>query len=119
MKSGKEKELINQSSVITHLVGANNYSWINLQKGKPQLFPKPLLYYEKQLPSFIRAHKTVLINPAYIKRLIPPPRPKMAASLELATGDLFPISRRRWPKVARAFATYQATRLIKVSPAAS
>jgi CheY-like chemotaxis protein len=65
---------------------------------------KPISYLECELPGFIRAHKTVLINPAYVKSLHQPPRQKMAGEIQLESGMTFPVSRRRWNQVVDALA---------------
>lgn len=84
---------------IAYFVGANNYCWIYFRNGDKKLLAKPISYMESQLPDFIRVHKTVLINPAYIKSLDHPLRTKMAGKICLDSGEIFPVSRRRWPQV--------------------
>ncbi|AUD02611.1 LytTR family transcriptional regulator DNA-binding domain-containing protein [Spirosoma pollinicola] len=90
--------------LITHLSGANNYSWLHFRNGEKKLLAKPISYLECELPGFIRAHKTVLINPDYVKSLHQPPRQKMAGEIQLENGITFPVSRRRWNQVVDALA---------------
>ncbi|GAB4030858.1 response regulator transcription factor [Spirosoma gilvum] len=87
---------------IIYLSGANNYSWICFQDGEKKLLAKPISYLEGKLPDFIRVHKTALINPAYIKHLYEPPHRKMSGKVHLDSGDVFPVSRRRWQQVVEA-----------------
>ena len=96
------KSALQYPELITHLLGANNYCWINFRNGEKKLLAKPLSYLEGVLPGFIRAHKTVLVNPAYVTSLREPPRQKMAGELQLDSGATFPVSRRRWNQVAEA-----------------
>ncbi|MBN8822969.1 MULTISPECIES: LytTR family transcriptional regulator DNA-binding domain-containing protein [unclassified Spirosoma] len=87
---------------IVYLAGANNYSWICFQDGEKKLLAKPISYLEDQLPDFIRVHKTALINPAYVQNLQEPPHRKMSGKVQLTSGDMFPVSRRRWQQVVDA-----------------
>ena len=88
---------------IAYLAGANNYCWIHFRDGEKKLLAKPISYLENKLPDFIRVHKTVLLNPAYVKSLDHPPRNKMAGKVHLDSGEVFPVSRRRWPQVIKSF----------------
>ncbi|SFC88095.1 response regulator transcription factor [Spirosoma endophyticum] len=88
---------------IAYFAGANNYCWIHFRDGEKKLLAKPISYLESQLPDFIRVHKTVLLNPAYVKSLDHPPRNKMAGKVHLDSGEVFPVSRRRWPQVIKSF----------------
>ena len=98
------KPALQYPELITHLSGANNYSWLHFRNGEKKLLAKPISYLECELPGFIRAHKTVLINPAYVKSLHQPPRQKMAGEIQLESGVTFPVSRRRWNQVVDALA---------------
>ncbi|GAB2557186.1 LytTR family transcriptional regulator DNA-binding domain-containing protein [Spirosoma aerophilum] len=98
------KPALQYPELITHLLGANNYSWLHFRNGEKKLLAKPISYLECELPGFIRAHKTVLINPAYVKSLHQPPRQKMAGEIQLESGVTFPVSRRRWNQVVDALA---------------
>ena len=84
---------------IAYFAGANNYCWIYFRNGEKKLLSKPISYLESKLPDFVRVHKTILLNPAYVKRLDQPPNNKMAGKVQLDSGEVFPISRRRWPQV--------------------
>ncbi|WP_020596584.1 response regulator transcription factor [Spirosoma panaciterrae] len=87
---------------IIYLSGANNYSWICFQDGEKKLLAKPISYLEELLPDFIRVHKTALINPTYVQSLHEPPHRKMSGKVQLNSGDVFPVSRRRWQQVVDA-----------------
>ncbi|GAB4054317.1 LytTR family transcriptional regulator DNA-binding domain-containing protein [Spirosoma litoris] len=88
---------------IAYFAGANNYCWVHFRDGDKKLLAKPISYLGTLLPNFIRVHKTVLLNPAYVKSLDYPPRNKMAGKVHLDSGEVFPVSRRRWPKVMKFF----------------
>ncbi|GAB4024810.1 response regulator transcription factor [Spirosoma koreense] len=92
---------------INYFSGANNYCWIYFRDGEKKLLAKPISYLERQLPGFIRVHKTVLVNPAYIKNLHEPPRKKMGGQVSLDSGEVFPVSRRRWAQVVELVQHHQ------------
>ncbi|UFH53324.1 response regulator transcription factor [Spirosoma sp. KNUC1025] len=100
------KPALQSPESIVYFLGANNYCWLYFRNGEKKLLAKPISYLEGQLPGFIRVHKTVLINPAYVKSLHQPPRQKMAGEIRLASGEVFPVSRRRWALVAEALQYY-------------
>lgn len=91
--------------LIAYLAGSNNYTWLHFRNGDKQLLAKPISYLEVQpeLTDFIRIHKTMLINPICVVRLLEPPRPKTAGAVELEGGVVLPVSRRRWGEVAALF----------------
>ncbi|SOD92012.1 LytTR family transcriptional regulator DNA-binding domain-containing protein [Spirosoma fluviale] len=96
------KPALEHPNLITHLLGANNYCWIYYRNGDKKLLAKPISYLQDELPGFIRTHKSVLINPIYARTLTAPPRQKMAGEIQLESGLIFPVSRRRWNEVAEA-----------------
>ncbi len=98
------KSAIQYPEFITHLIGANNYCWIYFQSGEKKLIAKPICYLEDLLPQFVRTHKSVLINPTYVRSLHQPARQKMAGEIQLENDLIFPVSRRRWSLVAEALA---------------
>ncbi len=93
------KPALERPELISYFSGANNYSWLHFRNGEKKLLAKPISYLATKLPDFIRAHKTVLINPAYVKSLHQPLRQKMAGEVRLDSGEVFPVSRRRWTQV--------------------
>ena len=94
-------QLLEQPSLLAYFIGADNYAWLQFRSGERRLLAKPLLYFEERLPTFIRIHKTALINPTCIASVNQPPRPKMAGSVRLMDGTELPVSRRRWREVAQ------------------
>ena len=88
--------LLSYPALLAYFSGADNYTWVYFWNGKRQLLAKPLAYFEKQLPDFIRIHKIALVNPAFVADVQPPPRPKMAGAVRLQDGTILPVSRRRW-----------------------
>ncbi len=91
---------IRHPALLTYLIGANNYTWVQFRGGKRVLLSKSLTYFSEQLPDFIRIHKTALINPAFVTDLLPPLRPKMAGAVRMQDGTVLPVGRRRWIDVA-------------------
>lgn len=94
------KPALQHPELIAYFLGANNYSWLYFRTGEKKLLAKSIGYLEKELPQFIRVHKTVLVNPACVKALHQPPRQKMAGEVRLTNGEVFPVSRRRWEQVS-------------------
>ena len=101
-------QLLEHPSLFAYFQGANNYSWLKFQNGERRLLAKPLSYFEERLPTFIRIHKTALINPAFIATLQPPPRPKMAGTVCMQDGTELAVSRRRWSQVVNSLTTAPA-----------
>ena len=94
------KPALERPELISYFSGANNYSWLHYRNGEKKLLAKPISYLANKLPDFIRAHKTVLINPAFVQSLHQPLRQKLAGEIRLDSGEVFPVSRRRWTQVA-------------------
>ncbi|WP_019989955.1 response regulator transcription factor [Rudanella lutea] len=94
-------DLLEHPSLFAYFSGANNYTWLQFRNGDRRLLAKPLTYFEERLPSFIRVHKTVLINPVFIATVLPPPRPKMPGLVRMQDGAELPVSRRRWTEVGQ------------------
>ena len=103
------KLALQRPELITYFLGANNYTWLYFRNGEKKLLAKSIGYLEKELPQFVRIHKTVLVNPAYVKSLRRPPRQKMAGEVELANGEVFPVSRRRWEHIFIELETHLAS----------
>lgn len=101
------KPAIQYPILIAYLEGANNYTWLHFRDGEKQLLAKPISYLELQpeLVDFVRIHKTILVNPICVEQLVEPPRPKMAAAVQLEGGLTLPVSRRRWVRVATLLQT--------------
>ena len=100
-------QLLEQPSLLAYFIGADNYAWLQFRSGERRLLAKPLVYFEERLPTFIRIHKTALINPTCIVSVQQPPRPKMAGAVRLVNGAELPVSRRRWKEVAHLLQTDQ------------
>ena len=96
------KPALQHPEQIAYFMGANNYCWLHFRNGEKKLLAKPISYLESKLPDFIRVHKTVLVNSSYIKSLHQPPRKKMAGEVHMDSGEVFPVSRRRWQQVVEA-----------------
>lgn len=98
-------QLLEQPSLLAYFIGADNYAWLQFRSGERRLLAKPLVYFEERLPTFIRIHKTALINPTCIASVQQPPRSKMAGLVRLTDGTELPVSRRRWKQVAQFLQT--------------
>ena len=94
-------ELLEHPSLLAHFSGANNYTWLHFRNGERRLLSKPLIYFEERLLTFVRVHKTALINPACIASVHPPSRAKMPGTVRMQDGTELPVSRRRWTEVIR------------------
>lgn len=82
--------------LISYLSGANNYSVLHFRNGEQLMISKSLRYLEKQLPDFIRIHKTTLVNPVCVKKIQNQPHPKTSGAVILEDGKVLPVSRRQW-----------------------
>ncbi|MBO0949733.1 response regulator transcription factor [Fibrella forsythiae] len=88
--------------LISYLSGANNYSFVHFRTGEQVLISKSLRFLEKQLPYFIRIHKTLLINPECVKKLQHQPHSKTGGAVVLDDGTILPVSRRQWPVLVQS-----------------
>ncbi|QJW91750.1 LytTR family transcriptional regulator [Spirosoma taeanense] len=88
---------------LVYLQAEANYSWLNWADGQRMLMPRTLKYYTPKLPGewFIRLHRNCIINRYYVDRL---ERADSGGLVYLTTGEVLPISRRRWATVRRQLA---------------
>ncbi|AUD06777.1 LytR/AlgR family response regulator transcription factor [Spirosoma pollinicola] len=91
-------ELLNLSDpiVINSIVcakGYDNYTWLHCTNQSKLLLATTLKKFETQLPSFIRVHKSSLINPTHIVQ-IKTDRPRHLVIL-MSNGMVIPVARRR------------------------
>ncbi|MCK8493923.1 LytTR family transcriptional regulator DNA-binding domain-containing protein [Spirosoma sp. RP8] len=94
------KPALQEPALISHLAGANNYSWLYFRNGEKKMLAKSLSYLHTLLTGFVRVHKTALINPVCVKSLQSPPSRRMPGAVQLENGVELPVSRRRWQQVA-------------------
>ena len=92
-------QLLEHPSLLAYFSGANNYAWLQFRNGERRLLAKPLTFFEERLPTFIRVHKTALVNPACVVDVQHPLRAKMPGTLRMQDGTDLPVSRRRWNDV--------------------
>ena len=102
-------QLLEHPSLLAYFSGANNYTWLQFRNGERRLLAKPLTYFEAQLPTFIRVHKTALVNPSCVTSVQHPARTKMSGFVLMYDGVEFPVSRRRWNDVLRLLQTHSET----------
>lgn len=95
-------DVISQPSLITHLTGASNYTWVHFRNGATLLLSKSLSSFEELLPAFVRVHKTALVNPKFVDQVQSPPRTKAPGAVGIQGGIMLPVSRRRWNEVVDA-----------------
>lgn len=107
---------IDSDTFVTHFEGANNYSLVFMEVlGGPLLSSRSLLYFELQLPHFIRISKSRLINPAYIQAIGRPS--SRALTITLRDGTCLPVARRRSLATLLRMETYwQEANLPEQSP---
>jgi DNA-binding LytR/AlgR family response regulator len=88
---------------LVYLQAVANYSWLNWVDGRRMLMPRTLKYYAPKLPSdwFIRLHRNCVVNRRYVERL---ERTDTGGLVHLSTGEVLPVSRRRWSTVRRQLA---------------
>jgi DNA-binding LytR/AlgR family response regulator len=90
---------------LVYLQAVANYSWLNWVDGRRMLMPRTLKYYSPKLPNewFIRLHRNCVVNRRYVERL---ERTETGGLVHLSTGDVLPVSRRRWSTVRRQLANH-------------
>ncbi|RRA99502.1 LytR/AlgR family response regulator transcription factor [Larkinella rosea] len=76
---------------IVRIQGDGNYSQVYTVNGRVYLIAVTLLKLGQRLPTFLRIHKSHLINPTYVGPI--QKRIKANTHLLLTTGDEVPISR--------------------------
>lgn len=54
------------SEQIIAITGDTNYSYIHLISGERLHRSRPILYFSRMFPDFLRIHKKALINPMYV-----------------------------------------------------
>ncbi|QIP16070.1 response regulator transcription factor [Spirosoma aureum] len=89
---------------LMFLQATGNYSWLHWKDGQRMLLPRTLKYYEPQLPRewFIRTHRNCIINLQYIAYL-GPVQPDNTGLVYLHSGDVLPVSRRRWAAIQKIY----------------
>ncbi len=92
---------------LVYLQAMANYSWLNWVDGRRMLMPRTLKYYSPKLPTelFIRLHRNCVVNRQFVQRL---ERTDTGGLVHLSTGEVLPVSRRRWSMVRRQFANHKS-----------
>lgn len=88
---------------LVYLQAVANYSWLNWADGRRMLMPRTLKFYSPKLPNewFVRLHRNCVVNRCYVERL---ERTETGGLVHLSTGEVLPVSRRRWSAVRRQLA---------------
>ena len=88
---------------LVYLQAVANYSWLNWVDGRRMLMPRTLKFYAPKLPAewFVRLHRNCVVNRHYVERL---ERTMTGGLVHLSTGEVLPVSRRRWSTVRRQLA---------------
>lgn len=60
------KGIIELSRRILYLAGDGNYTHVYFVDAPKQLYAKTLAYFALHLPTFVRIHKSYLVNPDYV-----------------------------------------------------
>ncbi|GAB4040415.1 LytR/AlgR family response regulator transcription factor [Spirosoma jeollabukense] len=95
---------------LMFLQASGNYSWLHWKDGQRLLMPRTLKYYVPQLPGewFVRAHRNCIINVHYINRMVLTHLDK-GGMIYLQSGDILPVSRRRWVAIRKVFRSLPLT----------
>jgi DNA-binding LytR/AlgR family response regulator len=88
---GRVYETVQKPECIVYLTSESNYTWIYYDDGTKELFSRHLSWFERYLPTFVRTHKSVLVNPAFVSNV-----ERQLSVLILQNGKSVPVSRRRW-----------------------
>ncbi|MBO0953177.1 LytTR family DNA-binding domain-containing protein [Fibrella forsythiae] len=84
---------LQRAELVLRLEGDGNYTNIHcLHRLKPLLISRTLLYFQRQLPDFLRVSKSTLVNPAYVVRLA---KKGTVAYVYLRDDTMVLVSRRR------------------------
>ncbi|PRY47137.1 LytTr DNA-binding domain-containing protein [Spirosoma oryzae] len=95
---GDRKKTVAPSEII-YLAGDSNYSRLIRSRKPAVMVSITITKYETILPDFIRVHKQYIVNPAFVKRLIPGDIHRNGAKIQLRNGKLLPVARRRFLKI--------------------
>ncbi|WP_420147153.1 LytR/AlgR family response regulator transcription factor [Spirosoma sp.] len=100
-------------SDLIYLQAVGNYSWLQWHSGQRMLMPRALAYYRTQLPgqSFLRLHRKCLVNRHYIDR-IERRGNDQGGFLYLRSGEVLPISRRRWVEISQLLSGHKSCQAI-------
>lgn len=92
---------------LVYLQALANYSWLNWVDGRRMLMPRTLKYYSPKLPTelFIRLHRNCVVNRKFVERL---ERTDAGGLVHLSTGEVLPVSRRRWSMVRRQLSSHKS-----------
>lgn len=95
--------VVDTASII-RIQAISNYSKLFFTNGKKLVVAKVLKRFEQELASngFIRPHRTHLVNKKFIVRYID----DEAGKIELSTGELIDVSKRRKPGFLNAWRIY-------------
>ncbi|GAB4025491.1 LytR/AlgR family response regulator transcription factor [Spirosoma koreense] len=87
---------------LMFLQSEGNYSWLHWKDGQRLFVARTLKYYVPQLPSemFVRAHRNCILNVHYIERM-EQTAPDQGGLVYMRSGNVLPVSRRRWVAVKR------------------
>ncbi|WP_197414272.1 LytR/AlgR family response regulator transcription factor [Lacimicrobium alkaliphilum] len=104
LKSAGKIDKLNTAE-IAYCQAAKDYSEIHLLNGQQHLYSGTLKSLEAELPStFLRVHRSFLVNLEQIRRLSSATPDSTNASLILSNGQTVPVSRRLVPAVRSAVA---------------
>lgn len=78
---------------IVWLEGDSNYTRVHFQNRKVQLITRTLKWFDDELPDFLRIHRSILVNPVFVRHLIR--RADNTVILQLKDGSKLAVSRRR------------------------
>lgn len=83
---------------IVSLEADKNYCRINLKDNQHVVTTKTVKHYHLQLPSawFVQLHRKAIVNRQFIEKI---ENKEGVYKVDLANGQSFPVSRRRWGQI--------------------
>ena len=90
-------EVLNLSASIVCAKSCDNYTWLHFTDQSKHLLVITLKKVETQLPSFIRIHKSSLINPTHVVHM--KSEGSRHLTIYMSNGMIIPVARRRAERV--------------------
>ncbi len=78
---------------IVWLEGDGNYTKVHFQNRRERLITRTLKWFDDELTDFLRIHRSILVNPHFVRQLIR--RDDNTVILQLKDGSKLAVSRRR------------------------
>ncbi len=102
-------------SSLEYFEAMGNYTLVHVSNRKPMLVAIPLKRFAERFPTFLRLHKGVLVNPAYIVAFHH--RSLETPFVQLSEDRKLPISRRQLKQLKPRLAAYSVNAPVRDTPA--